>query len=190
MLYKLPKKFDILQIQRWAHKVIAQVPPMGGSHSPWANVDEYLEEGSVLKTWSLLTIQKDCKWSQEPFLRYPVSGVSSKQYTQKTEIFDQCLEPILETFPSAFRMAMVGLEGNSGFQWHIDPPKCNVRFTLPVFTNPESYFFIEDQKVHFPADGHVWMIDTNKRHRAVNQGNDFRLHIHWEMHSEDIPKWL
>ncbi len=53
------------------------------------------------------------------------------------------------------------------------------RLTLhvPIETNSDSYFNVNDQKVHMPADGSSYLLNTRLMHEVFNQGHEDRIHV-------------
>ena len=62
------------------------------------------------------------------------------------------------------------------YSWHLDYSK---RIHIPLITNESCFFIIEETKIHLPADGSVYLVDTTKWHTFVNANrNKFdRSHI-------------
>jgi hypothetical protein len=62
-----------------------------------------------------------------------------------------------------------------GFCLHKDP-HCELRYHVVLQTNNYCYTMVLDNDeikvVHMPADGRVWLLDTNVLHNAVNYTND------------------
>lgn len=50
------------------------------------------------------------------------------------------------------------------------------RIHLPIFTNPDVEFVIEDQRVVMEA-GSCWYINANLEHRVANRGDSDRIHL-------------
>jgi len=52
----------------------------------------------------------------------------------------------------------------------------NFRIHIPIITNPEVYFTIEDETLHLQA-GECWYMDFSKTHSIVNHGHTARVHL-------------
>jgi hypothetical protein len=50
------------------------------------------------------------------------------------------------------------------------------RLHIPLITNPNCYFIINEKVVHIPADGLYW-VDTTKVHTFINCSDQPRLHL-------------
>lgn len=57
---------------------------------------------------------------------------------------------------------------------HRDPEP---RLHLVIHTNPGACMVIEDECFHIPADGHVWVTNTERYHTAFNGGEEVRVHL-------------
>lgn len=188
--WKLDTDFDIESLREWVYWVVDSFKPMGGSHSPHANVSVYLEPNSKILSWSVLTIDHAEPASQEPFLRKHIPGTKSCDYVTKTKLYHAALEPIFKKFPNCFRMSLVALLPKSGYKWHRDLPNYNYRFTLPIIDNTGCLFYIESDSRRLVPDGSTWLINTNDIHRSENTGETTRYHLLWEMHKDDALSYL
>jgi hypothetical protein len=52
----------------------------------------------------------------------------------------------------------------------------NFRIHIPIVTNPEVYFTIQDETLHLQA-GECWYMDFSLTHSIVNRGNTARIHL-------------
>jgi len=84
------------------------------------------------------------------------------------------------------RVHCVVLSNGSGHRLHVDK-HTTCRYHIALSTNIYSYMMAVDQDqvktVHIPADGRIWLLDTNHDHAAQNIaphhiGKDKRLRIH------------
>ncbi|WP_316837552.1 aspartyl/asparaginyl beta-hydroxylase domain-containing protein [Pedobacter nutrimenti] len=50
------------------------------------------------------------------------------------------------------------------------------RIHIPIVTNPEVYFTIEDERLHL-AEGECWYMDFSATHSIVNAGSSARVHL-------------
>lgn len=69
------------------------------------------------------------------------------------------------------RIHVAFMADGAGYQLHKDP-HTGAKYHIPVWTNPYSYMMVEDadelKSVNMAADGHVWRLDTNCTHTALN----------------------
>jgi hypothetical protein len=84
------------------------------------------------------------------------------------------------------RIHCIVLSNGSGHRLHVDP-HTTCRYHIALTTNIYSYMMAVDEgqvkTVHIPADGRIWLLDTNHDHAAQNIaphniGRDNRLRIH------------
>lgn len=52
----------------------------------------------------------------------------------------------------------------------------NFRIHIPIITNPDVYFTVEDETLHLQA-GECWYMDFSLTHSIVNHGNTARVHL-------------
>lgn len=73
------------------------------------------------------------------------------------------------------RFRIMGLPGQKCMTLHYDMTK---RIHIPIETNEECLMIIDNEIIHMPADGSVYLTNTFKRHTALNANWDFmRLHL-------------
>ena len=72
------------------------------------------------------------------------------------------------------RVRILKKEPRSTLSWHRDPEP---RLHIPIITNPGCRMVIENNALHMPADGGVWIVDATKYHNVFNGGEEDRIHI-------------
>ena len=72
------------------------------------------------------------------------------------------------------RTRMMKMQPKTCYSYHRD---MTPRIHIPLVTNPNCFFVIEDKVVRLPADGNHYLIDTTKRHTFVNASWEERIHI-------------
>jgi hypothetical protein len=80
---------------------------------------------------------------------------------------------ILEKFKLGYTRLMV-LHPKTCYTYHID--KSN-RVHIPIITNENNFFVIEDSVFRLPANGSVYEVNTTKKHTFVNASLETRIHI-------------
>lgn len=61
------------------------------------------------------------------------------------------------------------------YSYHVDLSK---RVHIPLITHDHCFMVIDDEVHRYPADGSHYLVDTTKRHTAINASNDVvRIHI-------------
>lgn len=75
-----------------------------------------------------------------------------------------------------YRSRIMMLPDKRNYGWHID---YSPRIHIPLITNVHCFFIIENEKIHLPADGSIYWVDTQKWHTFVNANRyDFmRSHL-------------
>jgi hypothetical protein len=73
-----------------------------------------------------------------------------------------------------YRVRLMRLKSKTCYSYHRD--QCR-RFHIPIITNDNCFFVIEDRLARMPANGKYYIIDTNKKHTAVNASWDDRIHL-------------
>ena len=58
--------------------------------------------------------------------------------------------------------------------YHIDATK---RIHIPLITNDDCFFVIEDEIYRLPVNENYYIVDTTKRHTFVNASDKERIHI-------------
>jgi hypothetical protein len=69
------------------------------------------------------------------------------------------------------RIHVAFMADGASYQLHMDP-HTGAKYHIPVWTNPYSYMMVDDEgelkSVNMEADGHLWRLDTNRLHTALN----------------------
>jgi hypothetical protein len=73
-----------------------------------------------------------------------------------------------------YRSRLMNMSPKTCYSYHSDPTK---RMHIPLITNENCFFVIDDQVSYYPANGNHYLVDTTKKHTFVNASFDYRLHI-------------
>ncbi len=73
-----------------------------------------------------------------------------------------------------YRSRLMNMKPKTCYSYHWDPTK---RMHIPLLTNENNFFVIDDEISRYPADGSHYLIDTTKKHTFVNASFESRLHI-------------
>jgi len=73
-----------------------------------------------------------------------------------------------------YRSRLMNMKPKTCYSYHWDPTK---RMHIPLLTNENNFFIIDDEISRYPADGSHYLIDTTKKHTFVNASFESRLHI-------------
>jgi len=64
-----------------------------------------------------------------------------------------------------YRTRLMNMKPKTCYSYHWDPTK---RMHIPLLTNENNFFVIDDEISRYPADGSYYLIDTTKKHTFVN----------------------
>ena len=73
-----------------------------------------------------------------------------------------------------YRTRLMNMKPKTCYSYHWDPTK---RMHIPLLTNENNFFVIDDEISRYPADCSYYLIDTTKKHTFVNASFENRLHI-------------
>lgn len=72
------------------------------------------------------------------------------------------------------RTRVMKMKPKTCYYWHNDTTK---RLHIPVITHEHCFLLLDNERVHLPADGSAYVIDTTKMHTALNCSKINRVHI-------------
>ena len=73
-----------------------------------------------------------------------------------------------------YRVRLMKLKSKTCYSYHQDQHK---RFHIPIISNNNCFFVIDDEIKRYPANGNWYIIDTEKKHTAVNASWEDRIHL-------------
>lgn len=73
-----------------------------------------------------------------------------------------------------YRSRIMNMYPSLCYSYHRDPTP---RIHIPLVTNENCFFVIEDEVIRLPADGNYYYVDTTKKHTFVNASAKDRIHI-------------
>ena len=110
----------------------------------------------------------------------PVPGARNHE---ETDLASRCpaLGAVLKTLQCPLRSVRVlKLSAGSVIREHVDAElgweHGEVRLHVPIITNPEVEFYIEDRRITM-KEGECWYLDLGRPHRVQNRGTTDRLHL-------------
>ena len=83
------------------------------------------------------------------------------------------INSIIKNF-NLYRVRLMNLKSKTCYSYHKDQCK---RFHIPIITNENCFFIVDEKIVRCPADGNYYVIDTTKKHTAVNASFEDRIHL-------------
>ena len=92
----------------------------------------------------------------------------------KYSIFDTLYTNSLLEEYNMVRTRIMTMPSKTCYSYHWD---LSSRIHLPLITNDDCFFVIEDNVYRTPADGSIYRVDTTKKHTFVNASFDTRIHI-------------
>ena len=109
----------------------------------------------------------------------PIAPTIGQNYliVDETEISKVIVDSILIQllnliFPKNARL--MKMKPKTCYYWHNDRTK---RYHIPIQTHEHCWLLLNDKKVHLPADGTAYVIDTTQKHTALNCSKVDRIHI-------------
>lgn len=113
-------------------------------------------------------------------IKDPFAGINSARDLPKKEVeftyplFDiPYINSIIKEH-NLYRVRLMNLKSKTCYSYHKDQGK---RFHIPIITNENCFFIVEDKLIRYSADGNYCIVDTNKKHTAVNASWEDRIHL-------------
>jgi len=69
---------------------------------------------------------------------------------------------------------------NTCYNWHTDTG--GICYHIPIITNNACFFVYEHRNFRMPADGSIYVVNTEKEHTFINAGSEPRIHLTLEVH--------
>ena len=73
-----------------------------------------------------------------------------------------------------YRVRLMNLKSKTCYSYHRDQGK---RLHIPIITNDNCFFVVDDEIKRYPADGKYYIVNTSKKHTAVNASWEDRIHL-------------
>lgn len=144
-------------------------------------------------SWLMLTWGDDTK-GPVPWLRYIAKPEYDSDMPQnrnqetlgKRDCCNGYALEIFETMPCRPHDIQIALHTpGTKLPPHQDKPD-KLRFHIPITTNPDARFIINDINLHLPADGWCYLVNTSYLHSTENNGITDRAHIYGNVWLNDI----
>jgi hypothetical protein len=109
--------------------------------------------------------------------------LNTRDYTALNEMLKGTyLEKVHDTMAKDYnfgRMRLMKLSGRQCMSLHVDLER---RLHIPIVTNENCLMIVDDEVIHMPADGSAYLVNTTKRHTALNSNKDFdRIHLMFDL---------
>jgi hypothetical protein len=109
--------------------------------------------------------------------------LNTKEYVVLNEMLKgSYIEKIHNTIVKDYsfgRMRLMKLSGRQCMSLHVDLEK---RIHIPIITNKNCLMIVDEEVIHMPADGNAYLVNTTKRHTALNSNLNFdRIHLMFDL---------
>ncbi len=131
----------------------------------------------------LLEIKSLPKYEEQLSLQVTDSGSSGEGQLAKLDYKEKDFNVFAYDLPytnsvlselKMYRSRLMNMPPKYCYSYHKDPTQ---RMHIPLITNENCFFVIEDEVIRLPANGNHYLIDTRKKHTFVNASFEKRLHI-------------
>jgi hypothetical protein len=143
------------------------------------NLDIIKEEIKILPNYENQICLQGTKDNLDPFFgcglfpeKEELKNLTEKDFN--VFIFDTpYLNSIIKKH-NLYRVRLMKLKPSNCYFYHQDWSK---RFHIPIKTNDKCFFILDGEVIHLKADGSCYLIDTTKKHTALNGSREDRLHL-------------
>lgn len=97
-----------------------------------------------------------------------------KEIEYNQPIFDMPYVNSIIKEHNLYRVRLMNLKSKTCYTYHKDQCK---RFHIPIITNENCFFIVEEKIIRYPADGNYCIVDTDKKHTAINASREDRIHL-------------
>lgn len=139
------------------------------------DIERILLELEMLPTYDTQIGLQTVPGITDPF--YATGRITDKQHkeTDFTEfLFDMAYTNSILKENNVYRARVMRMRPKTCYTYHQDYTK---RFHIPLITNESCFMLIEKEAIHLPADGSYYIVDTTKKHTAINASLEDRIHI-------------
>ena len=139
------------------------------------DLNKIKNELKILPKWDTQICLQGTKTIKDPFAGINFAKkLPEKEIEFKYPIFDMpYINSIIEEH-NLYRVRLMNLKSKTCYSYHQDQGK---RFHIPLITNDNCFFVVDDKIVRYPADGNYYIVDTTKKHTAVNASWEDRIHL-------------
>ena len=139
------------------------------------NLNKIKEEIKTLPKWKEQICLQGTTTIKNPFVG--VGKVADLPVKEKEFIYPLFDLPYINSIikeHNLYRVRLMNLKSKTCYSYHQDYGK---RFHIPIITNDNCFFVIDDKIKRYPADGNWYIIDTTLKHTAVNASWKDRIHL-------------
>jgi hypothetical protein len=142
------------------------------------NLDKIKEELSILPDWNSQIYLQGNSPDMDPF--EPTIGENYLSVDKAEELYTHLLFdiPYINSIISEHnlcRTRVMKMKPKTCYYWHHDSTK---RLHIPIITHEHCFLVLENEgRIHLPADGSAYLVDTTQKHTAMNCSKIDRIHI-------------
>jgi len=117
--------------------------------------------------------------------------MDERRYTRRKDICTGYWNDVLDTFKAPVtRTRFAYMAPGHSIKPHIDyNTTYSIRVHIPIITNQDAVMCVKDKigvsRIHMPADGSVYFLNTGLTHWAENNGNEGRTHLVISLNGQD-----
>ena len=144
--------------------------------SKTVDIERILLELELLPKYDNQIMLQGLQENLDPF--YGVTNPPKKR--QHGMRYHECITPIFDMpytnsiIKDLYRTRVMKMSPGTCYTYHTDPTE---RVHIPLITNENCFFIIDDEVVRLPANGSIYHVDTTKKHTFVNASIEDRIHI-------------
>ena len=147
------------------------------------DIDKIKQELSTIEHKQTYSLQG--KYKDDDPTKYIIPANSSKnawERSPKNQVAKDLVVPLFDlpyvnSLMNKFKIGygrLCFLQSKTCYTYHKDISK---RIHIPIETNDQCFFVLDDEVIRLPADGSVYEVDTTKMHTFVNGSMSTRTHI-------------
>ena len=147
------------------------------------DLNKIKDEIKTLPNWDEQICLQGTETNKDPF-----AGIGLLKNTPEKEIkftyllFDiPYINSIIKEH-DLYRVRLMNLKSKTCYSYHRDQGK---RLHIPIITNDNCFFVVDDEIKRYPADGKYYIVNTSKKHTAVNASWEDRIHLIGNIKKQD-----
>ena len=141
------------------------------------NLPKIIEELSLLPDYNnQIYLQGNTPFMDpiEPTVGQNYLHVDNNELQYDQPLFDMpYINEIMEEH-QLVRTRVMKMKPKTCYYWHNDSTK---RLHIPVVTHEHCFLLVDNERLHLPATGEAYVVDTTKMHTALNASKIDRIHI-------------
>lgn len=106
-----------------------------------------------------------------------------------TKLVFGIIKELQELFPNSHQYSIAAHPPGTFINFHKDSDH-SAKIHIPIYTNNDALFCFEDNNYAMPADGSMYLVNTDLMHGTVNNGNDIRIHLFFKIPMSTVDNLL